>query len=91
MKRFAPTLRYFLRNSSELETTYAKRIENDILKYVKKLEKEKQPPTVRDLSRYLTKVDVGRIKESVVDMVRVGLLQEQKSSHGTRYTSVGEE
>jgi hypothetical protein len=76
-------------NNSELETTYAKRIENDILKYVKKLE-EKQPPTVRDLSRYLTQVDVGRIKESVSDMVRSNMLKEDKTGRSPRYTSVQE-
>ena len=77
-------------NSTELETSYAKRIENDILKYVKKLE-EKQAPTVRDLSRYLTQVDVGRLKEGVVDLVRVGLLHEDRTGRSPRYTSVGEE
>lgn len=72
------------------EPTFAKRIEQDILKYVKKLE-EKQPPTVRDLSRYMTTVDVGKIKTVVFDMVKAGLLIENKDGKSPRYTSGKEE
>lgn len=72
-------------NHSELEPTYAKKVEDDILKYVKKLQEEAKPPTVRDLSRYMTRVDVGRIKQGCADLVRAGLLVEDKSSRSVRY------
>ncbi len=72
------------------EPTFAKRIEQDIVKYVKKLE-EKQPPTVRDLSRYMTTVDVGKIKTVVFDLVKAGVLIEDKSGKSPRYTSGKEE
>jgi len=43
---------------------------------------------VRDLTRYLTRVDVGRLKMGVADLVRAGLLAEDKSGKATRYVIV---
>lgn len=77
--------------SPDLELSYTKRIQDDVLHYVAKLESEQQPPTVRDLSRYLTKVEVGKIREVVTDLARSGLLVEHKSAHGTRYTTTKED
>jgi len=77
-------------NHSELEPSYAKRVEDDILKYVRKLETEKQPPTVRDLSRYMTRVDVGKIKQGCADLVRNGLLIEEKTGRASRYMIAAE-
>jgi hypothetical protein len=72
-------------NHSELEPSYAKRVEDDILKYVKKLETEKQPPTVRDLSRYMTRVDVGKIKQGIMDLIQAKLLVADTLGRSTRY------
>lgn len=74
-------------NHSELEPSYAKRVEEKVLRCVEKLQGQGKPPTVRDLSRYIKEVDVGRLKIAVVDLQRAGLLVEQKSAHGVRYST----
>jgi hypothetical protein len=78
-------------NSHELEASYAKHVEDDVLRVVKKLEEQGKPPTIRDLSRYLTRTDVGKIKMVVTDMVRTNLLSEDKSGKSSRYTVAEEE
>lgn len=77
---------YYQVNKPHDETTYAKRVEDDILRVVKQLEAKEKPPTIRDLSRYLTRVDIGRIKMGVVDLVKAGLLSENKDGKSPRYT-----
>jgi len=77
-------------NSEQDAPTYAKKVEDEILRVVKKLEDQEKPPTVRDLTRYLTRVDVGRLKMGVADLVRAGLLAEDKSGKSTRFTIVEE-
>jgi len=75
-------------NAGDDAPTYAKKVEDEILRVVKKLEDQEKPPTVRDLTRYLTRVDVGRLKMGVADLVRAGLLAEDKSGKATRYVIV---
>ncbi len=73
------------------ETTFAKRIENDVVRTVKHLiEKGEKAPTIRDMSRYMTRVDVARIKMACTDLVRVGLLSEDKTGKSPRYSIVEE-
>lgn len=79
---------YYQVNKPHDETTYAKRVEDDILRVVKQLEAKEKPPTIRDLSRYLTRVDIGRIKMGVVDLVKAGLLSENKDGKSPRYSTM---
>ncbi len=67
------------------EPTSAKRIEDQIVQYVRKLTALKEPPTARDLSRYLTNVDMGRIKDVLLALVHGKVLAEQKTSRAIRY------
>lgn len=72
-------------NQAELTPSYAKNIEDRIMRTVEKLQASAQPPTVRDLSRYIKGVSVGSLKVAVADLVRVGLLAEDREGRSPRY------
>ncbi|SRR6266566_982270 len=77
-------------NPLKNEPDYATKIEADILRVVHNLETKGQPPTIRDLSRYLTRIDIDRLKMSVTDLVHGGQLSENKSGKSPRYTTIYE-
>lgn len=78
-------------NQAQDEPSYAKRIEDEVLRVVRKLEEQDKPPTIRDLSRYITKVDSGRLKMAVLDLVRSQQLIEEKTAHAVKYRVNSEE
>src|SRR6266566_3751106 len=77
-------------NPLKNEPDYATKIEADILHVVHNLETKGQPPTIRDLSRYLTRIDIDRLKMSVTDLVHGGKLSENKRGKSPRYTTIYE-
>ena len=92
------TIRHFERNEEALATSSvhnteqhkAKKAEDEILRVVRKLEAKGKPPTVRDLSRYLTRIDVGHIKTGITNLIHEGLLSENNSGKSPRYTTMEE-
>ncbi len=66
--------------------TYAKKIEDDVLRIVKKLEEKGKPPTIKEIRDYLKGVDLGRIKMAIVDLYKAGLLNEDNSGKSPRYS-----
>jgi Protein of unknown function (DUF3987) len=77
-------------NAEDSSPTSAKKLEDDILRIVRKLEKEKQPPTIKEIRDYLKRVDLGRLKQGVHDLVRARLLAEDTLGKSPRYTTVEE-
>ena len=59
---------------------------SDVLTCIEKRCAKNEPPTVRDLTRFLKKLTSGQIKSAVTDLLNAGLLDEHKSAHGVRYT-----
>jgi phage regulator Rha-like protein len=67
-------------------TTTQRRLEVDILKYVKDLSERFQPPTARDLSRYILYVSKEEIELEANVLVTCGLLTKDQSGKSPRYS-----
>lgn len=78
---------YHTVTQTEHSPTFAKKIEDDVLRIVKKLEGKGKPPTIREIRQYLKGVDLGRIKQAMVDLYKAGLLAENNEGKSPRYST----
>lgn len=60
-------------------------LSTDVLNKIVLLCTKNQPPTIRDLTRYLKSLTKEQIQQVVKEMVESDVLVEKKSSHGVRY------